>query len=136
MTLTTTDGSIDVFGQWDVGFSGDNVLLDSAVPEETEAANTETMGDAEFSVTDLEVSESGCSFWVHTKQDNYLMVPIGQLALVQESNPGTACYGISMITGRQHFSRQSDGKLLADVHKRGHQYAKSCVLSGGMEWNH
>ena len=98
VTLTTTDGSIDVFGQWDVGFSGDNVLLDSAVPEETEAANTGTMGDAEFSVTDLEVSEGGCSFWVHTQQDNYLMVPIGQLALVQESNPGTACYGISMIT--------------------------------------
>ncbi len=98
VTLTTTDGSIDVFGQWDVGFSGDNVLLDPAVPEETGTENTEALGDAEFSVTDLEVSESGCSFWVHTKQDNYLMVPIGQLALVQESNPGTACYGISMIT--------------------------------------
>ena len=98
VTLTTTDGSIDVFGQWDVGFSGDNVLLDPAVPEETGTENTEALGDAEFSVTDLEVSESGCSFWVHTKQDNYLMVPIGQLALVQESNPGTACYGISMVT--------------------------------------
>ena len=98
VTLTTTDGSIDVFGQWDVGFSGDNVLLDPAVPEETGTENSEALGDAEFSVTDLEVSESGCSFWVHTKQDNYLMVPIGQLALVQESNPGTACYGISMVT--------------------------------------
>lgn len=48
VTLTTTDGSIDVFGQWDVGFSGDNVLLDSAVPEETEAANTGTMGMRNF----------------------------------------------------------------------------------------
>ena len=98
VTLMTTEGSVDIYGQWDVGFSGDSIVLASEMPDRTAEESTETIGNADFSVSDLEVSESGCSFWVHTRQDNYVLVPMGQLALVQENNPGTACYGITMIT--------------------------------------
>lgn len=98
VTLMTTEGSVDIYGQWDVGFSGDSIVLASEMPDRAAEESTETIGDADFSVSDLEVSESGCSFWVHTRQDDYVLVPMGQLALVQENNPGTACYGITMIT--------------------------------------
>ena len=98
VTLMTTEGSVDIYGQWDVGFSGDSIVLASEMPDRTAEESTETIGDADFSVSDLEVSESGCSFWVHTRQDDYVLVPMGQLALVQENNPGIACYGITMIT--------------------------------------
>lgn len=61
------------------------------------------------------------------------MVPIGAAGAGTGKQPRYGLLWDLHDHGRQHFSRQSDGKLLADVHKRGHQHAKSCVLSGGME---
>lgn len=98
VTLMTEDSVANYTGSWDMGFSIAGIDVPAAVSAEEYAGETIPEGQ-DFSITDLQVSESGCTFWLHTPVDNYMLVPQGQLTLAQQQGGGETYYGFSMLTG-------------------------------------
>lgn len=98
VTLMTEDSVANFTGSWDMGFSIAGIDVPASAAEEEQTLETIPEGQ-DFSITDLQVSESGCTFWLHTPVDNYMLVPQGQLALAQQQGSGETYYGFSMLTG-------------------------------------
>ena len=97
VALSTTDSTSLITGQWDMGFSESGYTISTeTAPEESEAP---TLAEGQsFTVTDLKVSQSGCTFWLHSDADQFTLVPQGQLALAAQQGSDESYYGFSILT--------------------------------------
>ena len=93
--VSTTEESILYAGQWYIGLSEEGV----PVPTEENSDVPTTLAEGQsFAVTDLTVSESGCTFWLHTDVRDFTLVPQGQLALAAQQDDQENYYGFSILT--------------------------------------
>ncbi len=93
--VNTTETSSLYTGSWDVGLSEAGVSVMTDESAETSATLSEGQ---DFTVTDLSVSATGCSFWLHTAADQFTLVPQGQLSLAVQQGGGENYYGFSLVT--------------------------------------
>lgn len=93
--VNTTEISSLYTGSWDIGLSEAGVAV--MTDEDTETSATLSEGQ-NFTVTDLTVSATGCSFWLHTAADQFTLVPQGQLALAVQQGNDETYYGFSFVT--------------------------------------
>ncbi len=93
--VNTTETSSLYTGSWDIGLSEAGVLVMTDESAETSATLSEGQ---DFTVTDLSVSATGCSFWLHTAADQFTLVPQGQLSLAVQQGGGETYYGFSLVT--------------------------------------
>lgn len=93
--VNTTETSSLYTGSWDIGLSeaGVSVMTDEAA----ETSTTLSEGQ-DFTVTDLTVSATGCTFWLHTAADQFTLVPQGQLSLAVQQGGDETYYGFSLVT--------------------------------------
>ncbi len=97
VALSTTDSTSLITGQWDMGFSESGYTISTEAAPEESPAPTLVEGQS-FTVTDLTVSQSGCTFWLHSDADQFTLVPQGQLALAAQQGSDGAYYGFSILT--------------------------------------
>ena len=95
--LMTTETTAIYTGQWDMGFSEAGVSVSTEVNQSSDDTQS-LLPDQDFSITDLTVSESGCTFWLHTAADRFTLVPQGQLALAMQQDSEETFYGFSVLT--------------------------------------
>ena len=69
--------------------------------QDAESALTLPEGQS-FTVTDLEVSESGCTFWLHSDVSDFTLVPQGQLALAAQQDNQETYYGFSVLADENY----------------------------------
>lgn len=93
--VNTTETSSLYTGSWDIGLSEAGVSVMTDESAETSATLSEGQ---DFTVTDLSVSATGCSFWLHTAADQFTLVPQGQLSLAVQQGGGETYYGFSLVT--------------------------------------
>lgn len=99
ITLTTTDATATYVGAWDVSFSETGITVTTEIGQEQSQEETQTIPENQvFSITDLNVSAMGCTFWLHTTADQFTLVPQGQLALAAEQDRDAIYYGFSLLT--------------------------------------
>ena len=93
--VSTTEKSIPYAGQWYIGLSEEGVT----VPTEDSLDAPTTLSEGQsFTVTDLTVSESGCTFWLHTDVRDFTLVPQGQLPLAAQQDDQWTYYSFSVLT--------------------------------------
>ena len=93
--VSTTEESIPYAGQWYIGLSEEGV----PVPTEDSLDAPTTLSEGQsFTVTDLTVSESGCTFWLHTDVRDFTLVPQGQLSLAAQQDDQWTYYSFSVLT--------------------------------------
>lgn len=97
VSIFTTDSTTIMDGQWDMGFSESGYTLSTETALEESPAPTLAEGQ-NFAVTDLTVSQSGCTFWLHSDADQFTLVPQGQLALAAQQGSDETYYGFSILT--------------------------------------
>ena len=97
VSISTTDSTTIMDGQWDMGFSESGYTLSTETALEESPAPTLAEGQS-FTVTDLTVSQSGCTFWLHSDADEFTLVPQGQLALAAQQGSDETYYGFSILT--------------------------------------
>ena len=97
VSISTTDSTTIMDGQWDMGFSESGYTLSTETALEESPAPTLAEGQ-NFTVTDLTVSQSGCTFWLHSDADQFTLVPQGQLALAAQQGSDETYYGFSILT--------------------------------------
>ena len=97
VTILANDSVTDYTGSWDMAFSIAGIDVPASVTGEEHAGETIPEGQ-DFSITDLQVSESGCTFWLHTPVNHYMLVPQGQLALAAQQGSDETYYGFSILT--------------------------------------
>ena len=97
VSISTTDSTTIMDGQWDMGFSDSGYTLSTETALEESPAPTLAEGQS-FTVTDLTVSQSGCTFWLHSDADEFTLVPQGQLALAAQQGSDETYYGFSILT--------------------------------------
>lgn len=97
VSISTTDSTTIMDGQWDMGFSESGYTLSTETALEESPAPTLAEGQS-FTVTDLTVSQSGCTFWLHSDADQFTLVPQGQLALAAQQGSDETYYGFSILT--------------------------------------
>ena len=93
--VSTTEESIFYAGQWYIGLSEDGVPV--STEENSDVPTTLAEGQS-FAVTDLTVSESGCTFWLHTDVRDFTLVPQGQLSLAAQQDDQWTYYSFSVLT--------------------------------------
>lgn len=99
ITLSTTDATAIYFGQWDMCFSETGIMVTTGVSQEQLQGEVPTIPENQvFSITDLNVSATGCTFWLHTTAEQFTLVPQGQLALAAEQDRDEIYYGFSLLT--------------------------------------
>ena len=99
ITLSTTDATATYFGQWDMCFSETGIMVTTGVGQAQLQEETHTIPENQvFSITDLKVSATGCTFWLHTTAEQFTLVPQGQLALAAEQDREEIYYGFSLLT--------------------------------------
>ena len=97
--VSTTEESIPYAGQWYIGLSEEGV----PVPTEDSLDAPTTLSEGQsFTVTDLTVSESGCTFWLHTDVRDFTLVPQGQLSLAAQQDDQWTYYSFSVLTDRTY----------------------------------
>ena len=92
--VNTTESSILYTWQWNIGLSEEGV----SVPTDDLDAPTTLPEGQSFTVTDLTVSESGCTFWLHTNIRDFTLVPQGQLSLAAQQDDQWTYYSFSILT--------------------------------------
>ena len=97
VALSTTDATSLITGQWDMGFSESGYTISTEAAPEESPAPTLAEGQS-FTVTDLTVSQSGCTFWLHSDADQFTLVPQGQLSLAAQQGSDETYYGFSILT--------------------------------------
>ena len=97
VSISTTDSTTIMDGQWDMGFSESGYTLSTETALEESPAPTLAEGQS-FTVTDLTVSQSGCTFWLHSDADEFTLGPQGQLALAAQQGSDETYYGFSILT--------------------------------------
>ena len=93
--VSTTEESILYAGQWYIGLSEEGVPVPT---EDSQDAPTTLSEGQSFTVTDLTVSESGCTFWLHTDVRDFTLVPQGQLSLAAQQDDQWTYYSFSVLT--------------------------------------
>lgn len=96
VSISTTDSTSLITGQWDMGFSESGYTISTETAPEESPAPTLAEGQG-FIVTDLTVSQSGCTFWLHSDADQFTLVPQGQLALAAQQGSDETYYGFSIL---------------------------------------
>ncbi len=99
--ITTTDYATTMTGRWDMSFSESGVAMAANVIRDTESVQALPEGQ-DFTVTDLEISATGCTFWLHTDADQFTLVPRGQLALAVQQDNQRTYYGLSILTDESY----------------------------------
>lgn len=97
VTIITTDYTTTMTGQWDMSFSDSGISVAENMTQEAESALTLPEGQS-FTVTDLEVSATGCTFWLHTDVRDFTLVPQGQLSLAVQQDDQWTYYSFSVLT--------------------------------------
>lgn len=100
VTIQTEDGQQTVEGDWSVLVTEDAVAQADALPEAVlEPAPAAALDpEQDFFISDVTVSATGCSFWLHTRAEEYVLAPLGQLELAAENNMDATCYGFAVET--------------------------------------
>ena len=109
VTIDTDSGSKTFRGDWSIMATGDEVALADQLPDgilETEPADT-LRPDQDYFLSDVRVSAKECSFWLHTRADQYALAPLGQLDMAAEELTDATCYGFAIET--------ADGTNLGEV---------------------
>ena len=113
VTILTNDSVTDYTGSWDMAFSIAGIDVPASDTGEEYAGETIPEGQ-DFSITDLQVSESGCTFWLHTTSAHYMLVPQGQLALAQQQGGRETYYGFSLLTDGSIGTLTVDSTTMSD----------------------
>ena len=113
VTILTNDSVTDYTGSWDMAFSIAGIDVPASDTGEGYAGETIPEGQ-DFSITDLQVSESGCTFWLHTTSAHYMLVPQGQLALAQQQGGRETYYGFSLLTDGSIGTLTVDSTTMSD----------------------
>ena len=93
--VNTTEESILYTWQWNIGLSEEGVSV--PIEDSLDAPVTLSEGQS-FTVTDLTVSQSGCTFWLHTNVRDFTLVPQGQLSLAAQQDDQWTYYSFSVLT--------------------------------------